>query len=142
MSFALTFSAITFLSSALPSTTHSLEIGKEAPSFSLAVASTDSLDSLKEEYTLINFWSASDIESRLKNRRLAGMTSENGDPVRMISVCLDDDAQLAAEIAAHDGFINNLMRSDIPESVLSDYQTSTGCRAFLINPYGILEKIL
>lgn len=142
MSFALTFSAISFLSSAIPSTTHSLEIGKEAPAFSLAVASAHSLSSLKGEYTIINFWSAHDVESRLKNRQLAGMTGADGSPVRMLSVCLDDDAQLASEIAAHDGFENHLMRSDLPESVLSDYQTSTGCRAFLLSPYGILEKIL
>ena len=162
LSFALSLSAISFLSSAIPTGSHSLAIGIEAPAIRLTPATDFELPSLEGEYVLLNFWSASDAMSRINNRKYSGMKQIDGHSVRVVSVCIDEDSSLAAEIARADGIVSSsasygdsdaleaadpesvvsLMGKDLMPEVLADYQVSSGCRAFLISPYGCLERIL
>lgn len=144
LSLILSVSVAAFLSSSLPSGSHSLAIGEEAPALSLASA-TRSLDSLKGQYYVVNFWSASDPQSRITNRNLAFNKRVNGKDVKVVSVNIDSDQTLANEIVKTDNIGDDIIKlsgSDLSSDVLDDYQVASGCRTFLIDPYGNLESIL
>lgn len=143
MTLSITLAA--FLSSAIPSTTHSLKIGEEAPALSFTKSAGISQDSLKDSHILVSFWSAYDAESRIACRRLAEEIEKSEVKVRHIAVNIDNDSALAMEIADADGLAGRMTvvaSSEISPEVLADYQTSKGCRSFLIDPYGRLEKII
>ncbi|MDE6337947.1 MAG: redoxin domain-containing protein [Muribaculaceae bacterium] len=144
LSLILSVSVAAFLSSSLPNGSHSLAIGEEAPTLSLASA-THSLDSLKGQYYVVNFWSASDAQSRINNRNLAMNKKVNGRDVKVVSINIDSDKELAREIVKADKIgddVISLSGSDVSSDVLNDYQVKSGCRTFLIDPYGNLESIL
>lgn len=145
LSLTLSVSLVAFLSSYIPSATHSLEIGEQAPSLSFATDQDDSGDSLSDDHLLVIFWSAYDAESRLSCRRLADEVEKEGSKMRLNAVNVDSDVVLAREIADSDGIASRMrvvMSSEVSPSVLADYQVSKGCRSFLIDPYGRLEKII
>ncbi len=144
MSLILSVSVAAFLSSSLPNGSHTLAIGEEAPALSLATANNQ-LDSLKGQYYVVNFWSASDARSRVNNRNLAVNKKMNGRDVKVVSINIDSDEALAREIAKADKIGNDVISlsgSDLASGVLDDYQVESGCRSFLIDPYGNLESIL
>lgn len=145
LSLVLSVTAAAFLSSSLPYGSHSLALGEEAPQLTLSHGSPHSLDSLKGEYYVINFWSASDPQSRINNKILSNSKQVNGRDVKVVSVCVDDDRLLAEEILKADNISDDVIKlsgSDLMADVLRDYQVETGCRSFLIDPYGNLESIL
>ncbi len=144
MSLILSVSVAAFLSSSLPNGSHTLAIGEEAPALTLN-SSANTLESLKGHYYVVNFWSASDAQSRINNRNLAKTKKFNGRDVKVVSVNIDSDKSLAREIVKADKIgddIISLSGSELSSDVLSDYQVSTGCRSFLIDPYGNLESIM
>lgn len=135
----------TFLSSSTPTATRELEIGKQAPALTLKADCRKEIDSIKEKYVLINFWSATDAASRIANHSYSNLAEWNGHEIEVVSVCIDDDYSLAGEIMAADKISDNvisLSKKDLTADVLKNYQTDTGCRAFVIDPYGNLASIL
>ena len=144
MSLILSVSVAAFLSSSLPNGSHTLAIGEEAPAISLSTA-PHTLDSLKGEYYVVNFWSASDAQSRINNRNLAANKQVNGRNVKVVSINIDSDKTLAQEISKADKIgddVISLSGSDLQGDVFKDYQVESGCRTFLIDPYGNLEAII
>lgn len=144
LSLILSVSIAAFLSSSLPNGSHTLAIGAEAPKLSLS-NTNQVLDSLKGQYYVVNFWSASDGRSRIANRELATTKKFNGRDVQVVSINIDSDQSLAREIAKADKIGDDVIMlsgSDLNSDVLDDYQVSSGCRTFLIDPYGNLESIL
>ena len=130
----------------MPLGSHSLQIGEEAPLLTLSSSTkATSLDALKGKYVVLNFWKASDPESRLANKRLADLTSTlPSSQIQFVSVCTDNDPTLQAEIMVCDGVANlpySLSALDFTPEVLDDYQTATGCRSFLIDPFGNLKAV-
>lgn len=130
----------------MPFGSHSLQIGEEAPLLTLSSTTKASgLDALKGKYIVLNFWSATDAESRIANKRLADLTSTLPSPqIQFVSVCTDSDTALQSEIMSIDSVAENLYSlsaNDFTPEVLDDYQTGTGCRSFLIDPFGNLKAI-
>ncbi len=130
----------------MPYGSHSLQEKEEAPLLTLTNDSkTTLLESLKGKYVVINFWSASDPMSRINNRQLADFTSTlPSSQIRFVSICTDKDITLQTEIMDNDQLPESaitLSAIDVAPEVLDDYQTSSGCRSFLIDPFGNLQKI-
>lgn len=135
-----------FFSSAIPTGSHTLEIGKEAPAITITgKRNQDFISQLNGNYILLNFWSASDPESRINNRLLANLTSRTGNSgIKFVSVCTDADRHIAEEILKVDGInelTTTLFLTDITPEVLEDFQVNSGLRSFLIDPYGNLAAI-
>lgn len=134
-----------FLSSSIPTGSHRLEIGSEAPSLTLSPTSPATLESLKGKKIILNFWSASDASSRLANLRISELAeSEANAGTAYVSVCIDKDPTLAKEIARIDKISDKVISlglDDVVDDVITDYQTARGCRTFSIDAYGNLEAI-
>lgn len=134
-----------FLSSSIPSGSHELAIGSQAPAITLAQSSHFDSTSLKGSKILVNFWSASDPASRIANKTLSRMAMDQSiHDTRFISICIDEDSLLASEIAKIDGIsekVISLNRDDIAPDVLKDFQIQTGCRSYLIDSFGSLKAI-
>lgn len=129
----------------MPTGSHQLEIGTEAPALTLSSTSSKAFDKLKGSNILLNFWSASDATSRIRNRKISELaaSSDNGN-LQIVSVCIDEDSSLGLEISRIDGIsdkVISLSRTDIREGFLEDYQTDRGCRSFIIDSYGNLKAI-
>ncbi|GEM_PF-1393198 len=141
--FSFVFAA--FLTSSIPSGSHTLEIGSEAPSLTLSANADKNLKPLEGEQILVNFWSASDPSSRIANRTLSQLAdSENHKSTRFVSVCIDSDESIASEIVKIDRIsdkVVSLDKDDVTSDVLEDFQTNTGCRSFLIDRFGNLKAI-
>lgn len=144
-SIIFSFVIAAFLSSSIPSGSHSLEIGAEAPQITLSTSSADSVGQTNGKEIIVNFWSASDAMSRLANRRISmAASSDKSSDKEYISICIDSDKTLAKEIARIDGIsddVKSLFSDDVTSDVLSDYQTDKGCRTFVIDRYGNLKAI-
>lgn len=101
-------------------------------------------DSLKGKELIVNFWSASDAESRLANRRLSDLADKGDNSDRLyLSVCIDKSSVLSEEIAKADGLserVISLRAEDVAPEVLDDYQTRRGCRTFRIDRFGQLQS--
>lgn len=141
--FSIIFAA--FLTSSIPSGSHALEIGAEAPSITLSANAEKFPDTPDGKQVLVNFWSASDPSSRIANRTLSQLAeSGNYNSTRFVSVCIDSDKSIAGEIVKIDRISPNVIsldRDDITPDVLKDFQTDTGCRSFLIDRFGNLKAI-
>ncbi len=134
-----------FLSSSIPSGSHSLSIGNEAPAITLSQGAENLLQNLKGKKMVVNFWSTADASSRIANRELS-MLAESGkfdEDTRFISICIDRDSSLSEEIVRLDGISDKVISlglEHVSREVLDDYQTEKGCRAFHIDSYGILRN--
>ena len=141
---SLVFAA--FLSSSIPVGSHSLVNGEEAPSITLSSkAGSGSLNELEGKYVVVNFWSASDPQSRITNQNLSKLAEAlPSSKVRFVSICTDSDESLASQIMKADGInpaVVSLSSSDVTAQVIDDYQTATGLRSFLIDPFGNLVSV-
>lgn len=112
-------------------------VGTEAPVFVLTTSgdTTISLNELKGQYVLLNFWSKSQPLTRVANHTYNVATADAG--IRYISVCLDrDEERLAMMINAEDG------NDTAMQYVRSQLHRSTGTEwiqtpaAWLISPEG------
>lgn len=142
--FSIVFAA--FLSSSMPLGSHSLEIGKEAPSLTLSSGNRhDNLPELGGNYVIINFWSFDDPISRINNSRLSDVISTiPSSKVKFISICMDDNKTLRDEIMSADNVSANtisLSINDLSPQVAEDFQTNSGNRSFIIDPFGNLASI-
>lgn len=142
----ISFVFAAFLSSSIPSGSHYLQIGKEAPSLTLSSDSkVKSLSGIDGKFVLINFWDPSDPASRIKNQHLSRISSSlPATKVMFISICTQSESNLANEILRIDKISDNthvLFSSDISADVLEDFQVKSGNRSFLIDPYGNLVSI-
>lgn len=130
----------------MPFGSHSLQEGDEAPLLILSKESKNPhIETLKGKYVVVNFWNPSDPESRIHNRRLADLAATlPSSQIKFVSICTDPDNTLQKEIMAIDYLpqsILSLSATDFAPEVLDDYQTDSGCRSFLIDPFGNLQKI-
>lgn len=130
----------------MPFGSHSLQIGEEAPLLTQSSSSKAvGLDSLKGKYVVLNFWSLTDPESRIANKRLADLTSTlPSSQIEFVSICTDNDTTLQTEIMESDGISNltySMSATDFTPDVIDDYQTATGHRSFLIDPFGNLKAV-
>lgn len=139
------FLATCFFSSFTPKDNHILSVGEIAPSLAISDISEAAHISTEKEYLLINFWSASDPASRIKNKLLSRIYDGNAYPeVSFVSICTDDDSTLRDEIIKADGIADhgNLLNiSDLNVETASDFQTESGLRTFLIDKYGVLRAV-
>lgn len=140
--------AALFLSSSISSVSRDIEIDKEAPALELKAPGSDiSLDSLRGRYVLVNFWSASEPASRVANIEYSRLSSTlSPDKIVFVSVNVDSDESLARQIMSHDNVamtssFRTFTVSSASDDLLSNYQTATGCRSFLIDPYGNIAAI-
>ena len=123
-----------------------LEIGKEAPVF----FNEEELDNhtfySNDKNIILNFWSVSDPQSRIRNRELAQLVSsaENNDKI-LVSICVSEEKTLQEEILRIDGISSkNVISKNVDEidaNLYKDFQLESGLRSFLIDRHGILRKI-
>lgn len=130
-----------FLSSSTPLFSGSMEPGDSVPAIRLSDKST--LPSKTDFPTIINFWSAQDAASRLRNKEYSDLAAASGGRLNFVAICVDADSGLAREIMAIDGIDNGkaYYSEDIRKDALADYQTASGCRSFLIDNYGRLQAV-
>lgn len=144
-SLIISLTVAAFLSSYVPTGSHQLEIGREAPALTFSSTSSKAFDELKGNNILLNFWSATDAASRIRNRELSEYAeTSDSKKLRIVSVCIDEDLSLGMEIARIDGIsdkVISLSRKDLGDDILDDYQTEKGCRSFVIDSYGNLKAI-
>ena len=131
------------LSSFVPTGESRLELGRKAPEILLVDEFNEpSQLEFKEKHTILNFWSASDPLSRMRNRNLNNFVSENGSLYDFISICIDKDPLIQNEIMRTDGIKDAgtyISSSQLYKDILKDYQTGKGLRCFLIDQNGILQ---
>lgn len=139
----LALAATLLLSSSSPEHSGNLKIGEEAPAIELTAAPPLLLSSDSDTYTIVNFWSAQDAASRLRNKKYADMASLEGSKMRLITICVDEDSALAKELMMIDNCFpsQSFFSEQVEESTFADYQTATGCRSFMIDPFGNLTSI-
>ena len=123
-----------FLSSSIPYSKNSLIIGQKIDSVE-NIISHNSSDDLKK-HVLINFWSISDAESRIQNKRLSDLTNKCEGRIRYISICTDSDEKISSEILKNeikDETGLYLFSKDIDNEIFKIFQTSKGMRHFLLD---------
>lgn len=114
-------------------------IGYKAPELILQQDNqTITLSDLKGKYILLNFWTSSDAESRMKCNLYDDITSGK-DNLSLISVNLDSSNALYREIVKRDGLnaesqfhIEGTQAAKIHEV----YRLNKNLKAFLIDPEG------
>lgn len=99
-----------------------------------------SLDKLKGNYVLVNFWDSSNAVSRIATAEYDRFfRSHPGEGIEMVSVNTDDDRGMYSEIARKDGL--DLSRQfhimDVKSGNLGrDYKAHDGFMSYLMNPSG------
>lgn len=115
--------------------------GYKAPALHVANASDSiSLEELRGSYVLVNFWSASDAESRVAAGEYEALAkSMAGKQFRVLSVNTDENERLFREIVRRDGLDDRTQYRAIGTSaseMVSEYGLDGGCHSFLVNPEG------
>lgn len=128
------------LTSAVSTENVPLEVGNQAPEISITKADGEcfQLSDLKGKDVVINFWSVSDAESRIKNIRLASDAERSG--VEYIGMCTDTDRRLAEEVMAADG-VKKETQCFVDTRIHDGYLLEKGVRTVKIDPYGIVAAI-
>lgn len=92
------------LQSGLGASSRHLSAGDAVPVTTLSNPSvTIKLGAKDAPRTLVAFWSASDAKSRQDLAKYSDYLASHPDAARLTAVCLDDDAELAMEVARRDG---------------------------------------
>ncbi|MBD5213763.1 MAG: redoxin domain-containing protein [Bacteroidales bacterium] len=96
------------------------------------------LSSLKGKYVLLNFWTSSDADSRMKCNLYDDISSDK-DNLSLISVNLDSSNALYREIVKRDG-LNSASQFHMEGSQASKvhglYRLNKNLKSFLIDPAG------
>ena len=96
------------------------------------------LSSLKGKYVLLNFWTSSDADSRMKCNLYDDITSDK-DNLSLISVNLDSSSALYREIVKRDG-LNTAsqfhMEGTQAAKIHEVYRLNKNLKSFLIDPTG------
>lgn len=112
-------------------------VGEDAPALLLNSAddTTLSLDQLKGQYVVLNFWSKSQPLTRVANHTYNVAAAKAG--IRYISVCLDnEDERLSMMINAEDGndTATQYVRSQLDRSTAAEWTQTPA--TWLISPVG------
>ncbi len=131
---------LTVLTSAISSKNVPLEVGNHVPEISICNADGQSflLSDLQGEDVVVNFWSVKDAESRIRNIRLARDAERNG--VKYVSLCTDEDHDLALEVMSADGLQPQTQYFTDPRINEGDLMDQ-GISTVKIDPYGIVAEI-
>lgn len=123
-----------------------LDKGKDAPELSLSNGVSDfSLADMKGRYVLLDFWSAADASSRLKENKYNALDWGGGknEPV-WVSVNFDDDETLFQEIVNRDR-LNDSTQYHVEgreaAKIRSSYNLKDGYKSYLIGPDGKIVAI-
>ena len=120
-----------------------LKEGERAPQLSLQNADDSvSLQSLKGQYVLLNFWAGYDAPSRMENIRFAREIDKSGlENISLVSVSFDTNRKVFEEIVKRDEldtatqfYDKDGSRSDI----FDNYRLSKGFASYLISPEGVI----
>lgn len=123
--------------------------GVQAPDFRIELGgdSTVSLSDFRGRYVVLNFWSASDADSRIAaNRfdRFAKAVSED-ESIRLLSVGFGSSERLFREIVRRDGMDNEsqfFANGPVASQILKSYELAEGgLRSFLIDPKGDIVAV-
>lgn len=144
LSLIFSFICVVVLSSSMSLSRTSPTVGSEAPDFAV-FNKTNSIRpaDFKGKYITLNFWSAKDAGSRERNQRLAAECRAAGQ--EFVGICVDDDRSLAREIIAQDGLdaTQQYMVADVRKGdPAGSYEIHNGLRAFEINPFGNIERVI
>ncbi|MDO4334815.1 MAG: redoxin domain-containing protein [Bacteroidales bacterium] len=137
---AVGVAGIVALTSAISTVNVPLEVGNQAPEFSVENSNgfTASLSEMKGQEVILNFWSIKDADSRIRNVRLARESERNG--AGYISICIDSDQDIAKEVMEADGLaMENQFFAN--RSIMKEYLQKEGIQTVKIDPYGIVAKI-
>ena len=101
-----------------------------------------SLQSLKGQYVLLNFWAGYDAPSRMENVRFAREIDKSGiENISLVSVSFDTNRKVFEETIKRDG-LNAATQFYDKEGSLSnifdDYRLNKGFASYLISPEGVI----
>lgn len=132
-------SGVVALTSAISTENVPLEIGNQAPEFSTVNLNGESvsLSDLKGQDVIVNFWSVTDAESRIRNVRLENEAERLG--ARYIGLCVDADRQLAHEVIKADRLSDK--NQCLVNEMIADEYLAQGLLTVKIDPYGIVAEI-
>ncbi|MCC8132575.1 MAG: thioredoxin family protein [Tannerellaceae bacterium] len=95
-----------------------------------------------QRYTLLNFWAAYDVESRMRNIRLANEVNKfDPEKIALVSVSLDESKTIFQETIRIDQLNETTQFHDElgKESVLyKKFKLGRGLRNFLVNEKGVI----
>lgn len=119
------------------------EVGSKAPDFEIENALYSlSSDDLRGKYVVVDFWSASNPESRVKSalhsRQANGLTPGS---IVCISVCIDADTRLADQIAKVDRMPDNdrfFASHHTNARMVKAFKAENGNVSYLISPDGVI----
>jgi len=119
--------------------------GDFAPSKTLGRYCSLSLSNSSGRYTLLQFWAAYDVKSRISNIRMNNRISYiDNEQIEMISINLDKYESVFQETVQTDNLIkSNLFHislADQPE-IIRQYNLRKGLSNYLIDPYGVIVAV-
>ncbi len=120
-----------------------LKEGEHAPMLQLQNAEGPvSLQSLKGQYVLLNFWAGYDAPSRMENIRFAREIDKNRiENISLVSVSFDTNRKVFEEIVKRDRLdtATQFYDKDVSSSnTFDDYRLSKGFASYLISPEGVI----
>lgn len=134
-----------FFTSAKPTNSREIKVGDISPVFKIKCEAKEvSLEELRGEYVLVNFWSSSDAQSRINNIFYDKMLKKAGNQFKLISINYDSDVVLSEKIIEIDGLetASQFNSEDvIIGDILSQWHLQNGSKAYLINREGKIEAI-
>ncbi len=120
-----------------------LKEGKQAPKLYVEnTAGKVTLQELKGQYVLLNFWAGYDAMSRMQNVRFAREIDKAGlENISLVSVSFDTNRKVFEETIKRDGlnaatqfYDKDGSRSDI----FDNYRLNKGFASYLISPEGVI----
>lgn len=136
--------AAAFLTSAIPAEKE-MTVGAKAPDI-VTVEGTNVVDDANSQTKskVVSFWSPKNAASRIHNRDLSRLMSDDEmQDVEFISICLDADQDLMQEVMKIDGVNADiaLSASQVAPRVFKDYGVEKNPAAFMISASGKITKI-
>lgn len=116
-------------------------IGRRAPSLSISDGNKNmSLDDMRGEYVLLNFWKSTDAPSRqMANDYTYWLRRHPGNAVKYVSVNIDESPELFNEIVKLDNLIPATqfhVDGAAARAVSNEYGLDDGLGSMLIDPNG------
>lgn len=119
--------------------------GEESPE--LIVENNDSvvdLSSFGGKYVLVDFWSASDAQSRIKSNEYNALDLESDPNVERVSINFDRSKRLFEEIVSRDN-LNRETQYHVDRNeadrIIRDFDLKDGYKSYLIAPDGRIEAV-
>lgn len=117
------------------------EDGYKAPALRVANANSEiSLEDLRGDYVLVNFWSSTNAASRVAAGEYDSFVKNGeGKQIHLLSVNSDDNERLFREIVRRDGLDEKTQyraSGTSASDMVSEYGLQGGMQSFLIDPQG------